>query len=174
VLDENTKLTAEINSLNETTQAKDAELNEANAKVAQLEAALEQVKAELQQKCDEFDQQWQKRDQELSELYNQKHLLEEEIAKYQLQERLNNLETALQPFNTEELNMAQEQIDAYKADPMNHEVSEVVDAIYIGIGKKNKEAAKAAEQNQKQEVEEPEAIESVVEPEKNFKSSSIF
>lgn len=174
VLDENTKLTAEINSLNETTQAKDTELNEANAKVAQLEAALEQVKAELKQKCDEFDQQWEKRDQEMSELYDQKHLLEEEIAKYKLQERLNNLETALQPFNTEELNMAQEQIDAYKADPMNHEVSEVVDAIYIGIGKKNKEAAKAAEQNQKQKVEEPEAIESVVEPEKNFKSSSIF
>lgn len=174
VLDENTKLMAEINSLNESAQTKDTELNEANTKIAQLEAALEQAKAELQQKCEEFDQQWQKRDQEMSEICEQKKLLEEEIGKYQLQERLNSLNDALKPFTAEELNMAQEQIDAYKADPMNHEVSEIVDAIYIGIGRKNKKAAKAAEQNQKQKVEEPEVIESVVEPEKNFKSSSIF
>ena len=176
VLDENTRLTAEIHSLNESSQAKESELNEANAKVAQLEAALEQVKAEMAQKCDEFDRQWAQRDQEMSELHAQKKLLEEEIAKYQLQERLNSLNEALKPFNAEELNMAQEQIDAYKADPMNHEVSEIVDAIYIGIGKKNKEAeaVKAAEQNQKQQAEEHESIESVVEPEKNFRSSSIF
>jgi len=59
---------------------------------------------------------------------------------------------------------------------MNHEVSEVVDAIYIGIGKKNKEAeaAKAAEQNEKQKDEEPAAIVSGVEADKNFRSSSIF
>ena len=175
VLDENTRLTAEINSLNESAQTKDNELNEANAKIAQLEAALEQVKADLQQKCDEFDQQWEQRDKEMSELCAQKRLLEEEIAKYQVQERLNSLNDALQPFTAEEINMAQEQIDAYKADPMNHEVSEIVNMIYIGIGKRDKEASqKAAEQNQVHKDEEPETIESVVEPEKNLKSSSIF
>ena len=175
VLDENTRLTAEINSLNESAQTKDNELNEANAKIAQLEAALEQVKADLQQKCDEFDQQWEQRDKEMSELCAQKKLLEEEIAKYQVQERLNSLNDALQPFTAEEINMAQEQIDAYKADPMNHEVSEIVNMIYIGIGKRDKEASqKAAEQNQVHKDEEPETIESVVEPEKNLKSSSIF
>ena len=175
VLDENTRLTAEINSLNESAQTKDNELNEANAKIAQLEAALEQVKADLQQKCDEFDQQWEQRDKEMSELCAQKKLLEQEIAKYQVQERLNSLNAALQPFTAEEINMAQEQIDAYKADPMNHEVSEIVNMIYIGIGKRDKEASqKAAEQNQVHKDEEPETIESVVEPEKNLKSSSIF
>ncbi len=176
VLDENTRLTAEINSLNEQAEGQTSELNEANAKIAQLEAALEQVKAELQQKCDEFDQQWEKRDQEMSELCSQKRLLEEEIAKYRLQERLNSLNEALAPFTAEELNMAQEQIDAFKADPMNHEISEIVDTIYIGIGKHNKEleAAKASEQNEVHKDEEPESIESGVESEKNFESSSIF
>ena len=108
-----------------------------------------------------------------------KRMLDEnkaEIAKYQVQERLNSLNTALAPFSSEELTMAQEQIDAYKADPMNHEVNEIVNAIYIGIGKHNKEleAAKASEQNEKQGDNEPDGIESEVEPEKNFESSSIF
>lgn len=176
VLDENTRLTAEINSLNEQAESKTSELNEANAKVAQLEAALEQVKAEMQQKCEEFEQKWQEHDQEMSNLIAEKGLLQAEIAKYQVQERLNSLNTALAPFNAEELNMAQEQIDAYKADPMNHEVNEIVNAIYIGIGKHNKEleAAKASEQNEKQGDNEPDGIESEVEPEKNFESSSIF
>lgn len=176
VLDENTRLTAEINSLNEQAGAKDTELNEANGRIAQLQEALDQVKAELQQKCDEFDQQWAKRDQEMSELFAQKQLLEEEIAKYKLQERLNSLNEALKPFNAEELNMAQAQIEAYKADPMNHEVNEIVDLIYIGIGKRNKEAeaVKAAEQNQADHGNEPESIESGVETDKNFESSSIF
>lgn len=176
VLDENTRLTAEINSLNEQAESKTSELNEANAKVAQLEAALEQVKAEMQQKCEEFEQKWQEHDQEMNNLIAEKGLLQAEIAKYQVQERLNSLNTALAPFTSEELNMAQEQIDAYKADPMNHEVNEIVNAIYIGIGKHNKEleAAKASEQNEKQGDNEPDGIESEVEPEKNFESSSIF
>ena len=176
VLDENTRLTAEINSLNEQAENKTSELNEANAKVAQLEAALEQVKAELQQKCEEFEQKWQEHDQEMNNLIAEKGLLQAEIAKYQVQERLNSLNTALAPFTSEELNMAQEQIEAYKADPMNHEVNEIVNAIYIGIGKHNKEleAAKASEQNEKQGDNEPDGIESEVEPEKNFESSSIF
>ena len=176
VLDENTRLTAEINSLNEQAESKTSELNEANAKVAQLEAALEQVKAEMQQKCEEFEQKWQEHDQEMNNLIAEKGLLQAEIAKYQVQERLDSLNTALAPFTSEELNMAQEQIEAYKADPMNHEVNEIVNAIYIGIGKHNKEleAAKASEQNEKQGNEEPDGIESEVEPEKNFESSSIF
>lgn len=176
VLDENTRLTAEINSLNEQAENKTSELNEANAKVAQLEAALEQVKAEMQQKCEEFEQKWQEHDREMNNLIAEKGLLQAEIAKYQVQERLNSLNTALAPFTSEELNMAQEQIDAYKADPMNHEVNEIVNAIYIGIGKHNKEleAAKASEQNEKQGDNEPDGIESEVEPEKNFESSSIF
>lgn len=176
VLDENTRLTAEINSLNEQAESKTSELNEANAKVAQLEAALEQVKAEMQQKCDDFEQKWREHDQEMNNLIAEKGLLQAEIAKYQVQERLNSLNTALAPFTSEELNMAQEQIDAYKADPMNHEVNEIVNAIYIGIGKHNKEleAAKASEQNEKQGDNEPDGIESEVEPEKNFESSSIF
>ena len=176
VLDENTRLTAEINSLNEQAESKTSELNEANAKVAQLEAALEQVKAEMQQKCEEFEQKWQEHDQEMNNLIAEKGLLQAEIAKYQVQERLNSLNTALAPFTSEELNMAQEQIEAYKADPMNHEVNEIVNAIYIGIGKHNKEleAAKASEQNEKQGDNEPDGIESEVEPEKNFESSSIF
>ena len=71
--------------------------------------------------------------------------------------------------------MAQEQIETYKADPMNHEVGDIVNLIYIGIGKRDKEAArKAAEQNQAHKAKEPGTIESGVEPEKNMKSSSIF
>ena len=179
VLDENTKLTAEINSLNEQTVAKDNELNEANATIAQLQQALEQVKAEMKQANDEWEQKWQESEKKMDELCAEKCLLEKEIAEYKVQERLNALNTALAPFTAAEQNMAQEQIDAYRADPMNHEINEVLDTIYIGIGRRDKEAeaaaaqAKAAEQNEKKNVE-PESIESGVEPEKTFEGSSIF
>lgn len=176
VLDENARLTAEINSLNEQSDSKTAELNEANAQIAQLQAALDQVKAELEQKCEEFDRQWEENRKEMDSLYAEKNTLEEAIAKYRVQERLNSLNDALAPFSVSEQNMAQELIEAYKADPMNHEVNEIVDAIYIGIGKREVEAAKAkaAEQNEKQPEEKPESIEAGVEPERVFENANIF
>ena len=178
VLDENTRLTAEINSLNEQADNKTAELNEANAQIAQLQAALEQVRNEMAQQREEFDRQWEEHDKKMNELCQEKGLLEHEIAEYKVQERLNQLHTALVPFSAEEQDMAKEQIEAYRADPMSHEVNEIVNAIYIGIGKRDKEAeaqkAVAAEQNEKLKTNEPDSIESGVEPDQNFESSSIF
>jgi len=177
VLDANTKLTAEINSLNEAAEAKANELNEANAKVAQLQAALEQVQNELAQCREEFDQKWEEHDKQMNELCMEKHALEAAIAQYKVQERLNALNTALLPFSDDEQKAAESQIAAYREDPINHEVNEIVDAIYIAIGKREKEAQanKVSEQNEKQTTEETdESIESVVEPEKQLTSVSIF
>lgn len=172
VLDENTRLTAEINELNEQADAKVAELNEANAQIAQLQQALEQVKAEMQAKCDEFDEKWAEHDREMDALRAERNTLQEAIAKYKVQERLNSLNQALAPFTVAEQNEANEMIEAFKADPMNHEINEITTAILAGIGRRAKEAEKkASEQNAKAE---PESIESVVEPEKTLSSASIF
>ena len=176
VLDANTKLTAEINSLNEAAEAKVTELNEANAKIAQLREALEQVRAEAQQKCEEFDRKWAEHEHEMDELRAEKRTLEQAIAQYKVQERLNALNTALLPFTDDEQKAAEEQIAAYREDPINHEVNEIVNAIYIAIGMREKEAQahQVSEQQEKQTEDEPESIESVVEPEKQLTTVSIF
>lgn len=145
VYDKNTELTSELNSANEQKDAKVSELEEANAKVQNLEAALEQVKAELASYREEEAKLWEENEKKWSDLCAQKDILEKEIAEYKVKERLSELESALKPFTEEQKAMAAEQIEAYKADPMTHEVNSIVNEIYAGIGKQAMEAKKEEE-----------------------------
>lgn len=176
VYDKNTELTNELNSANEQRDAKVNELEEANTKVQTLETALEQVKAELETYREAEQKLWEENEKKWSDLCNQKAILEKEIAEYKVKERLSELEAALEPFTDEQKAVASEQIEAYKADPMNHEVNSIVDTIYVGIGKKametKPEPQHVDEQNSKHEVDD--IFSEIVSEDKIPEEGSIF
>lgn len=123
VLDDKANLTNEVNSLNESVAAKDAELNEANEKVAALESEVNQLKADAETK-----------DAKIAEL-------EQKVADFEKKNRVAELESALADYSEAEKAYAKDEIDAFKADPMNSEINSVVNKICVSIvaDRKNKE-----------------------------------
>jgi len=123
VLDDKANLTNELNSLNENVAAKEAELNQANEKVTSLEAEVNQLKEEATAK-----------DAKIAEL-------EEKVNEYEKKARVAELESALADYSESEQAYAKDEIEAFKADPMNCEINSVVNKICVGIvaDRKNKE-----------------------------------
>lgn len=123
VLDDKANLTNEVNSLNESVAAKDAELNKANEKVAALESEVNQLKDDAKTK-----------DAKIAEL-------EQKVADFEKKDRVAELESALADYSEAEKAYAKDEIDAFKADPMNCEINSVVNKICVSIvaDRKNKE-----------------------------------
>ena len=123
VLDDKANLTNELNSLNENVAAKEAELNQANEKVTALEAEVNQLKEDATAK-----------DAKIAEL-------EEKVNEFEKKARVAELESALADYSESEKAYAKEEIEAFKADPMNCEINSVVNKICVGIvaERKNKE-----------------------------------
>ena len=123
VLDDKANLTNEVNSLNESVAAKDAELNEANERVAALESEVNQLKADAETK-----------DAKIAEL-------EQKVADFEKKNRVAELESALADYSEAEKAYAKDEIDAFKADPMNSEINSDVNKICVSIvaDRKNKE-----------------------------------
>ena len=123
VLDDKANLTNEVNSLNESVAAKDAELNKANEKVTALESEVNQLKADAETK-----------DAKIAEL-------EQKVADFEKKNRVAELESALADYSEAEKAYAKDEIDAFKADPMNSEINSVVNKICVSIvaDRKNKE-----------------------------------
>lgn len=123
VLDDKANLTNEVNSLNESVAAKDAELNKANEKVTALESEVNQLKADAETK-----------DAKIAEL-------EQKVADFEKKDRVAELESALADYSEAEKAYAKDEIDAFKADPMNSEINSVVNKICVSIvaDRKNKE-----------------------------------
>lgn len=129
---------AKIAEANATVETVTAEKNEVEASVADLQAAIEQIKAEYKELNEKYDTLWE-----------EKKVLEQALAEAKVKERLASLDTALAEFSSEQQEYAKEQIEAFKANPLESEINAVTDAILIGIGKNAKAAADAqvAEQN---------------------------
>lgn len=117
----------QISELNNTLVEKDGKIVELNATIEQLQKALEDIKKEQ-------ETSWAERD-----------LLEKEIAKFKVEKRLSELNSALTDFSDEQKAYAQTEIDAFNADPMAVEINSIVEKIYTEIGKKAQADAKAAE-----------------------------
>lgn len=115
VLDDKANHANEVNSLNESLTAKEAELNEANEKVTSLEAEVNQLKEDATAK-----------DAKIVEL-------EEKINEYEKKARVAELESALSEYSENEQAYAKDEIAAFKADPMNCEINTVVNKICVGI-----------------------------------------
>lgn len=114
------------------------EKNEVEASVATLQEALDQIKAEYKELDEKYNTLWE-----------EKKVLEKALGEAKVKERLAALNSALTEFSAEQQEYAKEQIEAFKANPLENEINTVTDAILIGIGKNAKAVAdaQAAEQN---------------------------
>lgn len=138
----------ETNSKNEELSATIAELNETIVKkdetIAELNASSEELKVALEKAQEEYKEIWEKEE----ELYKEIKELKDQLAVAQAKERVGEMNSAIASFSDEEKEYAKEEIDAFKADPINCEINSIVNKIWEGIGKKAKEAEKVlAEQN---------------------------
>lgn len=144
-VNEMSKHTAEINEckqeceaqINEANAQKDAaisEKNEIEASAQQIQAALDQLKTEYEELNKKYDELWAERD-----------ALEKALGEAKAKERLNELSEAIAQFSDEQRDYAKDEIEAFKADPVNSEVNAVVDKILKEIGAKAVEDAAAAE-----------------------------
>jgi len=137
--------TAEINEckqnceaqINEANAAKDAAINEKNEAIAnseQIQAALDECRNELSEAYRKIDG-----------LYAEMNVLNEELGKAKAKERIGELNDALSRFNDEQREYAKDEIESFKADPVNSELNAVVDKILREIGNKTMEDAAAKE-----------------------------
>lgn len=140
---ENSKLNAKIEELNSAIESKDNEIVELNASVEQLQATIDKLEADHKTYGEE------------------KEILEKELAKAKVAEKLAELDSTLGEFNEEEKKCAEEDIDKLKdyinacknKDELNNvssEINSIKSKICMNIVETQKKAvtdAKIAEQN---------------------------
>ena len=127
----------EVNACNKKIEEQNAQIAEQNATVEQLQAALAQVEAEKQDL-------WNKHDV----LYKESEIIKQKMAEAELQAKTGEMNTMLAQYAEDQVAVAKEDVDAFMADPLNTtvEINAVENKILADIGRKAREAAKAAEQ----------------------------
>lgn len=132
----NEEFESRITELNSALETKTNENNELSDKVAKLEKALQDMETER------------------DTYYEERRIIEEELASIKVEKRLAEMNAVLADFTDEQKEYAKAEIEAFNADPIKSEINSVTSKIYEGIGKatKTSEAEKAkmiAEQNSK-------------------------
>jgi len=123
---------AQVAEANEAKEAAVSELNELQASAAEIQKALDEARDELSKKYEEIEG-----------LYTELEALRKELGEAKARERVGELSSAIEGFSDEEKAYAQEEIDAFKANPVEGEINAVVSKIYEGIGKNAKAEAEA-------------------------------
>ena len=150
-----------ISELNSQIESKDAELAEKDSKISELNASI----ADMQKVLDDIRA-------EQSSSWDQIRVLEKEIAKAKVAEKLSEVDSALGEFSAEEKEVAKDDIDKLKEninackkkEELNNvtsEINSIKSKICMNIVEKQKKAeadAKIAEQNSKKETVETEDI----------------
>jgi uncharacterized coiled-coil protein SlyX len=155
----NDELTNAITELNSTIVEKDNTIAELNASVSQLQTALDGLKKDI-------DTYWAER-----------NIIEEELAKAKVAQRLGELNSAIEVYSAEEQKYAEVEINAFKEDAIKGDIDAVISKICVGIVAKQKEIEKLAEQNSAKEDNDVEDIFSEVNSADGAKSdeeTSIF
>ena len=129
----NDELSATITELNNTIAEKDDTITELNASIEQLQKALDDLKADM-------ETYWEER-----------RVIEEELAKAKVAQRLNELNEAIEDYSEEEQKYAEAEINAFKEDAINGNIDTIISKICVGIVAKQKEEEKIAEQNSAKE-----------------------
>lgn len=127
--DKTIELNEKISELNEQIIAKDNTITEQNATIEQVQAALKQMEDERQT--------W----------WEEKNLLEQELAKLKVEKRLAELNAMLGEYTEDERNYATSEINAFKEDPLNGDIESIKSKICVGIVGAQKSQAKVTEQN---------------------------
>ena len=140
----------QIAELNSTIEAKDSELAEKDAKISELNASVEQIQATLDQLKKDHETYWTERE-----------ILEQELAKAKVAEKLGELDATLGDFNEDEKAVVKEDIEkltseinaATKKEDLENvtsEINSIKSKICMNIVESQKKAeadAKIAEQN---------------------------
>jgi septal ring factor EnvC (AmiA/AmiB activator) len=125
----NAEYEAQIAELNNTIAEKDGVISELNASVEQIKKAIADMEAER-------DDWWAERD-----------ALQKQLGEALAAQRLNEMNSAIEGFTEEQRAFAKDEIEAFKADPMNSEINSITDKIYREIGRTALESAKVVETN---------------------------
>lgn len=125
----NAEYEAQITELNNTIAEKDGVISELNASVEQIKKAIADMEVER-------DAWWAERD-----------TLQKQLGEALAAQRLNEMNSAIEGFTEEQRAFAKDEIEAFKADPMNGEINSITDKIYREIGKTALESAKVVETN---------------------------
>jgi predicted nucleic acid-binding Zn-ribbon protein len=156
----------EKNEIQKTIDEKDAKISELNASVETIQAALKAAEADRD-----------KLYQDLDASYAETKLLREELAKAKVAERLGELNAALAEFTDEEKKYAESEINSFKENPIEGDISVITTKIDAEIGKKAREEKRIAEQNAtKNESHDVDIFGEIREPKPNeeTKEVSIF
>ena len=136
--------------MNECKASCETQVSEANAKVESITAEMNELKAsseQIQKALDEARKELEEKHKELSALYEEMDELREELGKAKARERIGELNSAISGFSAEEQAYATNEINAFKANPIEGDITPVTNAIYAGIGKNAKQTAPVVEQN---------------------------
>ena len=125
----NAEYEATISELNASIVEKDSQIAELNASVEQIQKAIADLEAER-------EGWWAERDE-----------LQKMLGEAKAKERLGELNSAIEGFTDEQKAFAKDEIEAFKADPVNGEINSITDKIYREIGKQSLENAKTVETN---------------------------
>ena len=155
----NDELSNTITELNSTIVEKDNTIAELNASVEQLQKAIDDMNKE-------HETFWEER-----------RIIEEELAKAKVAQRLGELNSAIEGYTEGEQKYAEVEINAFKEDALKGDIDVIVSKICVGIVAKQKELEKIAEQNSVNEDNEVEDIFSEVNSDDNAdtdEETSIF
>ena len=166
----NDELTAQITDLNSQLIEKDNTISELNASVEQLQATIAKMEADHRT-------YWEERE-----------IIEKELAKAKVAEKLAELDSALSEFNEDEKKCAEEDIDKLKENinackkkeelnDVSSEINSIKSKICMNIVAEQKKAeadAKIAEQNEAKENETIDIFSEVNSDEENDEDTNIF
>ena len=149
-VNEMSKHAAEINECKQECEAKITEANTLKDAAICEKNEIEASSQEIQAALDKLRIEYEELDKKYNALWEERCALEKALGEAKAKERLGELNEAIAQFTDEQRDYAKEEIEAFKADPVNSEINTVVDKIYREIGSKAVEdaaAAKAAEAN---------------------------
>lgn len=178
--DKSSNYETQISELNSQIEAKDAELATKESTISELNASVEDLRKTLKQMEEDRDTYWAER-----------AILEQELAKAKVAEKLAELDDSLAEFNAEEKDVAKDDIEKLKeninackkTDELNEvtsEINSIKSKICMAIVEKQKKAeseARIAEQNSFKETKVEDIFSEICE-EKNkdekFEDVNIF
>jgi uncharacterized coiled-coil protein SlyX len=131
---------SETNSKNSEYETKIAELN---ASIAEKDNQISELNASIAKKDNQISELNAEKEKWVSEKTDYEKALGEAKAK----EKLAELNSAIEGFTDEQKAFAKDEIEAFKADPMNGEINSITDKIYREIGRTALESAKVVETN---------------------------
>ncbi len=125
----NAEYEATISELNTSVANKDNQIAELNASVEELKKAISDMEVER-------DAWWA-----------EKESLNKQLGEALAAQRLGELNSAIEGFTDEQRAFAKDEIEAFKADPINGEINAITNKIYCEIGKQSLETTKVVETN---------------------------